>query len=148
MLQLDLLSFQDKIQWRNTETGREIFSPVRKSWLHFNKEEFVRQILIQYLLQAGFSTALMSEEKEISVFNLSRRYDLVIYSHTGKPWMLIECKEPGVAIDQKAFDQIARYNLKLRVPYLLVTNGRNSYCCAMNYEKESYTFLDELPQAE
>ena len=47
---------------------------------------------------------------------------------------------------QKTFDQIARYNLKLKAQYLMVTNGLNHYFCQMDFENEKYLFLRELPE--
>ena len=37
--------------------------------------------------------------------------------------MIIECKAPEEALNEKVFEQIARYNLSLKVDYLWVTNG-------------------------
>ena len=54
--------------------------------------------------------------------------------------LLVECKSANVSISQKVFDQIARYNFDLRVPYLVVTNGLQHFCCEMNYEENSYRF--------
>jgi hypothetical protein len=59
---------------------------------------------------------------------------------------LVECKAPEVNITQQTFDQIARYNLTLKAKYLMVTNGLNHYFCQMDFEKEKYVFLKELPE--
>jgi len=58
---------------------------------------------------------------------------------------VIECKAPEVKISQQVFDQIARYNLDLRVSYLIVTNGLTHYCCRFDQSELSYTFLPEIP---
>jgi len=73
---------------------------------------------------------------------------MLIYDKAVNPHILIECKAPAVKIDQSTFEQIARYNLPLRVPYLLVTNGMTTYCCKMDYEKESFEFLEEIPSCD
>ena len=109
-------------------------------------EEVVRQLLLLYLLrEKGCSPNRIGIEKTLSVNGLTRRFDILVYDPEMKPWMLIECKAPGIAISQDTFDQAARYNLPLRVPYLVVSNGRDTYCCKMDYEKEGYDFLGELP---
>ena len=41
--------------------------------------------------------------------------------------MIIECKAPEEALNEKVFEQIARYNLSLKVDYLWVTNGTPNY---------------------
>lgn len=58
---------------------------------------------------------------------------------------MVECKAPSVKISQAAFDQISIYNLQFKVPFLLVSNGIDHYCCQLNYEKRNYSFLDEIP---
>ncbi|MDI9312578.1 MAG: type I restriction enzyme HsdR N-terminal domain-containing protein, partial [Limnohabitans sp.] len=67
------------------------------------------------------------------------------FQPNGKIFLLIECKAPEVQITQQTFDQIARYNLVLNAQYLMVTNGINHFYCQMDFEKEQYTFLRELP---
>ena len=46
---------------------------------------------------------------------------------------------------QAVFDQITRYNMVLKVDYLIVSNGMQHYCCRMDYENQSYTFLQDIP---
>ena len=75
-----------------------------------------------------------------------KRYDIVVFQPNGKIFLLIECKSPEVSINQNTFDQIARYNLSLKAEYLMVTNGLNHYFCQMDFEKEEYIFLKELPE--
>ena len=37
--------------------------------------------------------------------------------------MIVEYKAPEIEITQKVFDQITRYNMVLKVDYLIVSNG-------------------------
>ena len=60
-------------------------------------------------------------------------------------FLMVECKAPKITINQATFDQIARYNLKINALYLMVTNGINHYYCQMDFEKEQYTFLQDIP---
>jgi hypothetical protein len=50
-----------------------------------------------------------------------------------------------VTIDDKVFDQIVCYNMGLRVPYLVVTNGLVHYACKMDTEKPGYEYLNVIP---
>jgi hypothetical protein len=77
---------------------------------------------------------------------LRKRYDLVVFSPQGEIMLLAECKAPHMDITQETFDQIARYNLTLRSRLLLVTNGKNLYCCEMDFENEKYAFIDQIPE--
>ena len=60
--------------------------------------------------------------------------------------MIIEYKAPTVSVTQRVFRQIAAYNLLLHVDYLVVSNGLQHYCCKMDYEHQSYAFLQEVPE--
>ena len=62
-----------------------------------------------------------------------------------QPQMIIEYKAPTVAVTQRVFNQITAYNLLLHVDYLVVSNGVQHYCCQMDYEHQSYVFLNDIP---
>ena len=53
---------------------------------------------------------------------------------------------PEIEITPKVFDQITRYNMVLKVDYLIVSNGLQHYCCRIDYEHNSYTFLQDIPE--
>jgi hypothetical protein len=59
--------------------------------------------------------------------------------------MIVEYKAPHIEITQAVFDQIMRYNIVLRVEYLVVSNGLKHYCCRMDYAANRYEFLKEIP---
>ena len=145
-LDLPLLDLQGSLQTRHAGGQRQVFDPIRRKWLVLAPEELVRQLLLLYLIQEkGYSPNRIGVEKMLVVNTLTRRCDILVYAGDMAPWMLIECKAPAVPISQATFDQVARYNLPLRVPYLAVSNGRETYCCAMDYERSSYAFLDLFP---
>ena len=87
----------------------------------------------------------MAVEKMLTVNGLVKRFDILIYDEHTAPFFLVECKAPSVRVSEDTFRQIAAYNLSLQVKYLLVTNGINSYCCEMDYQKQSFEFLQEVP---
>ncbi len=87
----------------------------------------------------------MSLEHGLTYNKLSKRSDILVHNREGKPWLIVECKAPTVKISQDVFDQIARYNFVLKVPYLVVTNGLEHYCCQMDYQAASYIFLENIP---
>jgi hypothetical protein len=70
---------------------------------------------------------------------------VLIYDSAFTPYLLIECKAPKIAVDDKVFRQIAQYNMLFQVPYMAVTNGIVNYCCKMDYKERSYVFLEEFP---
>lgn len=145
--QMDVLGLPAAdLQIRATKNGHEVFDVFRNKWVLFTPEENVRQHLLHYLVnEKGYKKGLISIEKQISINQLSRRYDAVCYDKTGKPFMLIECKAPAIAVTNTTFMQIANYNTILKVPYLLVTNGNNHYICQVNINSGEITFLKEIP---
>lgn len=123
-----------------------IFSLLRKKFVNLTPEEWVRQHCVQYLItEHNISPQLMSEEKQVLVNGMSKRYDLLVYNKDGSIHLIVECKAPEVNITQDTFDQIARYNLSLDANYLMLTNGFNHYFCQLDYINKTYIFLPKLP---
>ena len=128
------------------EGTTQVFDAVRKKYLVLTPEEWVRQHFIHYLnSKKKYPLGLMGVEQMVKYNEQSTRADIVLYTTEGNPNMIVECKAPKVKITQDAFDQIARYNFKLRVDFLVVTNGMQHFCCAMDYENNKITFLKEVP---
>jgi hypothetical protein len=138
-----------QLRLRHGEKGDEIFDPLRGKWLVLTPEEWVRQNFISWLISDfGYPAGLMANETAINLNGTSKRCDTVVYSHAAKPIMIVEYKAPHVAITQKVFEQIARYNIVLRVKYLTVSNGLHHYCCMLDEESGRYRFLKEIPAYE
>ena len=79
---------------------------------------------------------------------LVKRADIAIFNRNGQPKVLVECKSPKVSISQVVFEQVARYNLRFKVDFLVVTNGMQNYCCKMDYKQKSFFFMNEIPGFE
>ena len=105
-----------------------IFDGIRKQWLVLNEEEWVRQNFIQYLIQTlHYPAAFIAVEKEIMLGELKKRFDILIYDHDHKPWIMIECKATDVDLDDAVLHQLLRYNISVPVSFLIITNGRTTY---------------------
>ncbi len=123
-----------------------IFDGIRRKYILLTPEEWVRQNFIRYLSEEKkYPLSLFGVEMHFRINKLSKRGDIILFDRKGEAKVIVECKAPGVRINQKAFDQIARYNIKFRVDYLIVTNGMQHYCCRMDYEKGTYAYLEEIP---
>lgn len=137
------------IKVRRNGIKKEIFDPVRKRFVALTPEEWVRQHFIQFLLNdCHVPASLVGVEIFLKYNGLSKRSDIVVYDRMGNPSMAVECKASSVKIDQKAFDQLARYNMVLNVRYMVVTNGMAHYCCKINKDEGTYAFLQEIPPFE
>ena len=127
------------------ENDREwLFDPIRKKWLVLTPEEWVRQNFLQYLLQQkNYPSSLIAVEKEINLGELKKRFDIVIYDTNTKPWMIVECKEMNVPLNEAVLEQSLRYNITLQVKYIVITNG--SHCFAFENDNGKMIELTELP---
>lgn len=147
MLSLNLPTYPAKIQIINDK--RVIFDDLRRRYVALTPEEWVRQHFVHFLMeQKGYPAALMANEVLVRLNGTRKRADSVLYRRDLTARMIIEYKKPDVEITQRVFDQITRYNMVLRVDYLIVTNGLNHYCCKMDYENNSYVFLTDIPHYE
>lgn len=128
---IDFLTHQKFLVGRKGKGGKaEIFDPIRRKYLILQPEELVRQLVLQYLYRdCDIPFRQMRSEFGISVNSLQKRCDIVVFDYQVQPRLIVECKANNIPITQGVFDQIARYNLRLRVPFLVVTNGLTTYCC-------------------
>ncbi len=126
-----------------------ILDALRKKRLLLTPEEWVRQHFVQFLiLDKKYPKSLIKLEGGLKVNTLQNRTDIVVFDKQGLPFILVECKASNIKINQNVFDQAARYNTIYNVKYLVVSNGLIHYCCEMDYQKKTYTFLNELPMCE
>ncbi|MGO4903901.1 type I restriction enzyme HsdR N-terminal domain-containing protein [Flavobacterium sp. W20_MBD1_R3] len=141
------LNFQlYNFRFKNSENKVSIFDAIRKKFIILTPEEWVRQHVVQFLLEEKkYPHSLINVEKVLKVNGLRKRYDVVVFNPDGSIFILIECKAPEIKIAQATFDQIARYNMTMKASFLMVTNGLNHYFCQMDFENEKYHFLNELP---
>ncbi len=145
MTQLNLPSYE----FRTTQNeGRTmIFDSYRRRWVKLNPEEWVRQHFVRYLVEEKqYPAALMAIEHSLQINRQVFRADAVVFSTSGKPLLIVECKAPEVKISQKVFDQIVRYNFQFQVDFLIVTNGKSHFCCKIDKTNLTYEFLTEIPE--
>ncbi|MBF6598529.1 MAG: type I restriction enzyme HsdR N-terminal domain-containing protein [Fermentimonas sp.] len=144
MYSLNLPSYDAKI--RKNGSLMEIYDSLRRKYVALTPEEWVRQHFVNWLIRdKEYPTSLMANEAGIRLNSLTRRCDTVVYNPYLDPLMIIEYKESNISITQDVFDQVVRYNKVLKVQYIIVSNGVNHYCCKMNYDKQSYDFLTDIP---
>ena len=126
------------------QQGKEyIFDTIRKKWVRLTPEEWVRQNVIQYLLQVKqYPSSLLAIEKEIQLGELKKRCDIVVYKNA-EPWMIIECKEMNVPLSEAVFMQAIRYNLANCCTYIIISNGNSSK--GWHLQNGSATEIDNLP---
>lgn len=76
---------------------------------------------------------------------MTRRSDLLVFNTDGEMVLLAEFKSPDVPLRNAVFEQVSHYNTVYRIPLLLVSNGITHYCWRIDFENNTYEFLNELP---
>lgn len=144
MIELNLPPFDVKV--RKIDEKLYIFDSLRSKFVALTPEEWVRQHFINYLItEKAYSASLLGNEIQIKLNSQKKRCDTVVYDRDLNPLVIIEYKAPDVKIDQQVFDQIIRYNIVLRVKYLIVSNGISHYCCRIDYDNQTYEYLPDIP---
>jgi len=101
-----------------------IFDFIRKKWLILTPEEWVRQHLLNYLVtEKKIPASSISIEKELILNDLKKRYDVVVYTRQLKPYLIVECKAPYIALNKEVVEQALRYNLTVKADLLMISNG-------------------------
>ncbi len=144
MQKLNLPKYSFRIK---TSEGRSfIFDSLRKKFIRLTPEEWVRQNFIQFLIiEKKYPVSLIAVEAGVKVNNNPQRADMIVFDRSGIPVLVAEFKAPEVKISQQTFDQIVRYNMQLKVKFLIVSNGLDHFCCSINYVDNSYAFIAEIP---
>ncbi len=121
MILVDFPSYDFKVQ--SVHGKDQIFDPCRKKWVVLTPEEWVRQNILQYLIQVcKYPIELIAIEKTIQLGSLNKRFDILVY-HGTTPWMIIECKEANTPLNEKTIFQLLQYQQVLNATYLIASNG-------------------------
>jgi len=145
MFKLNLPQYPLKIQPKGSKY--QIWDQLRGKFVALTPEEWVRQNFTAFLIhERGFPQTLMNNEIPVELNGMQKRCDTLVWSNPEhRPMVIIEYKSPKVKITQETFDQIVRYNITLKVPYLIISNGLQHYCCEIDYRDNSYRYLKEIP---
>ena len=129
---------------RGTNGRTEVFDVVRGRWLVLTPEEWVRRHVVEYLrTECGYQPQQIVEEYPVPLNGMAQRADIVVIGCDAKPYLVVECKEPGVKICNDTLCQVVRYNSVLGCRYIVMTNGLDTFC----YERQGndYAPTDYFP---
>ena len=144
MLKLNLPEYNFKFIKKNNKL--KIFDNVRKLFVTLTPEEWVRQNYIMFLItEKKVPTSHIITESQLKLHELKKRTDAILYNKKMEASVLIEFKSPEVKIETGVFEQINRYNIALKLNYLVVTNGLTHYYCRINNENNNVEFLNDIP---
>ena len=117
---------------------KKLFDPLRRLEVAASPEERVRQQLVDWLQrEANVPGRLIAVEYALSrlVPGCRKRADVVVWrpgmasGGAGEtpgglePWLLAECKAPGVKLTEAVADQVRGYAATVRAAHVLITNG-------------------------
>ena len=140
---LELLSYAQQCKTKIDGEQTLLWCAVRKVWLAAQPEEYVRQGLIVYLLGLGYPINLMQVKRKVGATN--DRLDLLVLDRNYEPFLLIEVKAPGYAL-QPAVEQLARYNRHWKAAFTLAVNGQQALCYKVDWKNEVILPQLEIPR--
>ncbi len=123
-----------------------MFDPLRRRHVALTPEEWVRQHFTSYLVNScGYPSGLLANEVSLSLNGMTRRCDTVLYGLDRQPRLIVEYKAPAVALTQKVFDQVMRYNIVMRVEWLVMSNGMQHAVCRLDLAAGTCEFVPRVP---
>ncbi|EIM78362.1 hypothetical protein A3SI_03730 [Nitritalea halalkaliphila LW7] len=135
------------IRYREEEGQYLILDALRKKWLVCTPEEWVRQHMIQALVQLyAYPKALIGVEKGLQFNGLAKRTDILVRDREGAPFLLIECKAPEVALSQATLKQLCTYNAVLHAPFLGITNGHKHLFLRYDRQRGEISQIRQVPK--
>lgn len=141
---LNLPAFDFKV--RSIEEQIQIFDAFRKKFVALTPEEWVRQHFAHFLVaQLYYPASRIQLEFQIKYHRKVKRPDLVVVNDFGKPHILVECKAPGVVLNEDVFLQLTTYFQVLKPTYMVMTNGLQHIVATTQLNTGSIVYLEALP---
>ncbi|QES88207.1 type I restriction enzyme HsdR N-terminal domain-containing protein [Rhizosphaericola mali] len=141
MVEVDFPKVQLEFSYKDEK--RLVFDNFRKKWVVLTPEEWVRQHFLYFLVRKlEYPLSLIAIEKEIMVGELKKRCDILVYRDIN-PWLLVECKESNVKLDEEVLMQALRYNMTVDVPFICITNGKETFLWQRN--ENEFIELNQFP---
>ncbi len=145
MVPLNLPAFDIKLV--EIEGKIHVFDIYRKKHLLLTPEEWVRQHFVNLLVKHyQYPSGLIKMEGGLTYNRLKKRSDIVVFDAEGNPFLLVECKAADVPLTQSVIEQASRYNLTLKCPFVVVTNGMKTFCFQVDFEENSFIQCMDLPK--
>lgn len=129
-------------------TDQTIWDPLRKKEVALTPEERVRQWCIGVLNSSmGVPLHMMMSEAGFKLGEKQFRADILIYDRKAAPIAVVECKRPEVELTREVLDQAIRYNMVLKVKYIIITNGTRTVIChkVVKDGTLTYEFMSKVP---
>ncbi len=133
---------------------KSVFDPSRKKFVSLTPEESVRQRVVQWLVETlGVPQHLV--ETEFALKNIApknpNRVDILVHDFREgqgirNPWLLVECKRPGVDSPSALQAQVNKYLQVLTPKFIMLSLGNSAIFLALDSNGGSYRQLPSLPR--
>ena len=110
---------------KNFNNKPYIFDIIRKKYIRFTKEEWVRQCVLEFFINKnGYSKNLVRTEYTLAN---NKRIDIVFFDRNMEVDVLIECKSPECRLSLYSLEQLQQYNNIVKAKKILLTNGIETF---------------------
>lgn len=131
---------------KTNDGKRYIFDIIRQKYVRITPEEWIRQNLLHYLIETvKYPKNRLSVEKKVMIGEREGRTDILLFDPEVRPWLIVEVKAAEIRLKQEVFDQVARYNIALSAPYLVICNGNQLGIAAVDFKSRKTSFVDSWP---
>ncbi len=142
-MHLNLPTYQIKITKQLNKPF--IYDEIRKKYVSLTPEEWVRQHILNYLLNhKKFSKSLIAVERKLTYLNSFKRFDILVFNNKAKADILIECKAPNVNLTSETALQLSLYNQQYKANIIIISNGLKHFSWKLdeNMEYQSFSFFE------
>lgn len=142
-MHLNLPTYQFKITKQNEKPF--IYDIIRRKLVSLTPEEWVRQHLINYLVNHKYyNKTLIAVERKLNYLNSFKRFDILVFNNKAEPEILIECKAPSVNLNSETALQLALYNQQYKAKIIIISNGINHFAWQLdnNSDYQSFSFFE------
>lgn len=134
-LNLNLPTYKYKL--KKIENKPYIYDDIRKKYVSLTPEEWVRQHIIQYLVnEKKINKSMIAVERKINYLGSFKRFDILVFNNKAEADILIECKSTSVMLDSETALQLSLYNQQFRAKQIVISNGLNHFSWKLNNENE------------
>ena len=121
---------------------KTVWDPLRKKEVALTPEEEVRQWFIGVLeREMGVPQHMMRSEVAFTFGSSKKKYraDILIFGKDTSPAAVVECKKPQTNLTTAVLEQAMRYNQAMGAPWIMITNGRQTFIA------HNGVFTDKIP---
>lgn len=142
-MHLNLPTYQFKITKQQNKPF--IYDEIRRKFVSLTPEEWVRQHIINYLINIrNYNKKMIAVERKLNYLNSFKRFDVLVFNNSATAEILIECKAPNINLTSETALQLSLYNQQFKAKIIIITNGLQHFSWQLNeqLEYQSISFFE------